>query len=149
MASYSKGMSVDVNTMLTFLFVLKICFNVWSATGYSVLLELAQLIISVEYNSWKQSSSSKELGVLLNVLVNFFLNKYYIQNTNKRKPFHYNKIATVTSYCQIIPTHFFHPGKSILWTSISWTVSLKRQCESSYNGSKQKPCVNWFNLKNA
>lgn len=59
MASYNNGMSVDVNTVLTFLFVLEISPNVRSTPVYSVLFEVAQIIYSVEYNTWNRCSSSK------------------------------------------------------------------------------------------
>lgn len=50
-ASYSRRMLVGVNTMLIFLFVLEMCLNVRSTTGYSVLFEVTQVIHSVDYNS--------------------------------------------------------------------------------------------------
>lgn len=53
-ASYRKGISVGVNTILIFLFVLEMCLNVWSTTVYSVLFEIAQIIYPVEYNNWKR-----------------------------------------------------------------------------------------------
>lgn len=49
-ASYSRRMLVGVNTVLVFLFVVEMCLNVWSTTGYSVLFEVAQVIYSVDYN---------------------------------------------------------------------------------------------------
>lgn len=51
MGSCSRGMLGGVKTMLMFLFVLEMCLNVQSTTGYSVLYEVAQIIYSVDYNS--------------------------------------------------------------------------------------------------
>lgn len=51
MDSYSKGLSGSINTMLMFLSVLEMRLTVWSATDYSVLLEVTKTIYFVEYNS--------------------------------------------------------------------------------------------------
>lgn len=75
MASCSGGMLGGVKTMLMFLFILEMCLNVQSTTGYSVLYEIALIIYSVDYNSWKKTQLFKRIGnaaanvfILLNVL---------------------------------------------------------------------------------